>query len=112
MEIPNVHLVSEDGYEFFVSRECAKHSGTLRTMLEGQPSDEMVSIPLHGISGKLLEIAVDYMYFRQMFSRAPCQDAIPNFEINPACALELLLVCLFLAPSPPPRSRPAHYLDL
>ncbi|ELP87889.1 transcription elongation factor B polypeptide, putative [Entamoeba invadens IP1] len=98
MDIPNLKLISQDGHEFFISRECAQHSGTLKTMLEDQPTEGIITIPIPGIPSKLLERTIDYMYYRQMYSRAPSQDAIPNFDVDPSNALELLLA--------------AHYLDL
>ncbi|EMH76325.1 hypothetical protein EHI8A_063850 [Entamoeba histolytica HM-1:IMSS-B] len=78
MDIPNLKLISQDGHEFYISR--------------------IITIPIPGIPSKLLERTIEYMYYRQMYSRAPSQDVIPNFDIDPSNALELLLA--------------SHYLDL
>ena len=66
-------------------------------MIEDQP-EGLITIPILGITSKLLEKTIEYMYYKQLYSHALSQDVIPPFDIDPSIALELLLA--------------SHYLDL
>lgn len=108
-----VTLVSSDGFFFVISREAALVSRTLRGML-GAGSTQFASsialvltnshvggfvestsnrVKLPNISGVLLEKVCEYLYFNVKYKD---KTGVPQFEIPPEMALELLVVADFL----------------
>ncbi|CDO56682.1 similar to Saccharomyces cerevisiae YPL046C ELC1 Elongin C [Geotrichum candidum] len=90
-----VTLVSSDGFSFVVLREAALVSGTLRGMLSGTGFVESTSniVKLPNISGILLEKVCEYLYFNLKYKN---KTGVPQFEIPPELALEMLVVADFL----------------
>ena len=96
-----VKLVSGDGQEFFVERECALLSGTIRAMLEG-PGSAMYreqidqTLPFRDISGPVLEKVVQYFYYKRKYQKTSVGQDTPEFTIEPEIALDLLMASNFL----------------
>lgn len=96
-----VKLVSGDGQEFFVERECALLSGTIRAMLEGPGSgvtreEKEQTLPFRDISGPVLEKVVQYFYYKRKYQKASLAQDTPEFVIDPKIVLELLMASNFL----------------
>ena len=96
-----VKLVSGDGQEFFVERECAMFSGTIRAMLEGPGSvmyREQIeqTLPFRDISGPVLERVIQYLYYKRKYQKASLGQDTPEFAIDPEMVLDLLMASNFL----------------
>ena len=63
-----IKLISSDGKEFTIPRECALYSGTLRAMLEEDINQTEITIP--SVNGKYLGKLIQYMYYKQNYSKA------------------------------------------
>eukprot|EP00555_Chaetoceros_dichaeta_P003519 CAMPEP_0198250042 /NCGR_PEP_ID=MMETSP1447-20131203/1372_1 /TAXON_ID=420782 /ORGANISM="Chaetoceros dichaeta, Strain CCMP1751" /LENGTH=101 /DNA_ID=CAMNT_0043934807 /DNA_START=51 /DNA_END=356 /DNA_ORIENTATION=+ len=91
-----VKLVSADDKEFFLDRKVAiACSETMKAMLEGnfrESEDNIIRFP--DIGGTILEKVVQYMYYKMRNQKAT--GPIPEFPIDPACALELLVASNYL----------------
>ena len=93
-----VKLVSSDGFEFIVLHEAALISGTLKGMLQGQGQgrfQESVDnrVTLESINAVLLEKVCEYLYFHLRYKDA---KEVPEFDIAPEMALNLLVAADFL----------------
>lgn len=96
-----VKLVSGDGQEFFVERECALLSGTIRAMLEGPGNgvtreEQEQTLPFRDISGPVLEKVVQYFYYKRKYQKVSLAQDTPEFVIDPKIVLELLMASNFL----------------
>ncbi|CAG8453963.1 8517_t:CDS:2 [Funneliformis caledonium] len=82
-----VKLTSSDGFEFYIERNAALISGTIKNML---------SSPVHfrDITAVILEKVCQYLYYKSRYTAS--QTDIPAFPIEPNLALELLMVADFL----------------
>lgn len=94
----NVKLISSDGKEFIVDREVAKMSGTIKMMLESQFSESKGEIQFQEISGNILEKVVEYLHYKVKYMNVTSSQngKIPNFEIPPEIALDLLMASTYL----------------
>ncbi|KAK9454328.1 BTB/POZ protein [Dipodascopsis uninucleata] len=92
-----VRLVSSDGYEYSILKSAAAVSGTLRGMLN-QTSNFVEAkqnrVILPNISGVLLEKVCEYLYYNLKHQNNP--GLIPEFDVPPEMALELLVASDFL----------------
>ncbi|KAK9390742.1 BTB/POZ protein [Lipomyces mesembrius] len=92
-----VRLVSSDGFEYSILRSAAAVSGTLRGMLS-QSSNFVEAkqnrVVLPNISGVLLEKVCEYLYYNLKHQNNP--GNIPEFDVPPEMALELLVASDFL----------------
>jgi len=90
-----VKLVSADGPEFFIERRIALQVDTMKAMLEGnfRESEEGV-IRFPDIAGKTLEKIIQYLHYKDKYSNSTAR--IPEFQIEPDEALELLVAANYL----------------
>jgi transcription elongation factor B subunit 1 len=89
-----VKLISAEGHEFFVDRRCAMVSGTIKAMLQGQFSESRGEIRFPEIPAIVLEKAIQYLYYKVRYTNST--QRIPDFDIDPALALDLLMVANYL----------------
>lgn len=91
-----VKLISAEGHEYFVDQEVAvSASKTIRCMLEGsfrEAQDKVIRFP--DISSYVLERVIKYMHYRAQYSKSG--GRLPQFAIEPECALELLIAAKYL----------------
>lgn len=116
-QLPNkatVKLISSDGFEFILPKECALGSGTLRSMLQssGQFEETITNeVHLREIKAQVLERVVQYLIYKNKYSQQLLSPSatvtgsgstqttaveIPEFKIDPEIALELLMASDFL----------------
>lgn len=89
-----VKLISSDGFQFIISKECASISGTLKNMISDTFEEGMTNtIKLHDIDGLVLEKIVEYLYYNYKYK--DCVD-VPEFIVPTEMALELLVAADFL----------------
>jgi len=100
-----VKLVSAEGDEFYADREVITNgSKTIETMLEGgrfrESCENLIRFP--EISTRILEKVLQYMYFKYKYSAninnnmPSSTNRIPDFQIEPEIALELLVASSYL----------------
>jgi hypothetical protein len=89
-----IKLKSAEGHEFFIERRCAVVSGTIKAMLSGQFAESRGEISFPEISGVILEKLIQYLYYKVRFNNSSLR--IPEFEIEPEIALELLVAAGYL----------------
>lgn len=89
-----VKLISAEGHEFFVDRRCAMVSGTIKSMLSGQFAESRGEIRFPEIPAIVLEKVIQYLYYKVRYSNS--SQRVPDFEIDPALALDLLTVANYL----------------
>ena len=77
-----------------IDRKCANSSGTIKAMLSGQFSESSGEIRFQEISTPILEKVIQYFYYKLRYSNS--QVRIPEFDIDPEIALELLMAANFL----------------
>ncbi|CAI2356066.1 unnamed protein product [Caenorhabditis sp. 36 PRJEB53466] len=100
IEGPNskyVKLVSSDEHEFIIKRELALTSGTIRSMLSGPgvyQENETNVVYFREIPSHVLQKVCQYFAYRVRYEHAT--NEIPQFEIEPELALELLMAANFL----------------
>ncbi|KAK9450484.1 BTB/POZ protein [Limtongia smithiae] len=92
-----VNLVSSDGYTYPILRSAALISGTLRGMLSN--SSNFVEarenrVELKQISAVNLEKVCEYLYYNLKHQNNP--GNIPDFDMPPEMALELLVAADYL----------------
>ncbi|GMI43026.1 hypothetical protein TrCOL_g2438 [Triparma columacea] len=90
-----VKLVSAEGHEFFVTRQVACVSGTIRAMLEGgftEANEGKITFP--EIKTAILEKTIQYCHYKLKYNGASVR--IPEFPIEPEIALELLMSSNYL----------------
>ncbi len=90
-----IKITSSDGKEFFIDREVAKGSGTIKTMLESQFYESKGEIQFQEIPGNILEKVIQYLYYKAQYTNSTSK-VITNFEIPPEMALELLMASNYL----------------
>ncbi|CAM9857937.1 unnamed protein product [Phaeothamnion confervicola] len=91
---PFVKLISADRAVFWVDRKCAMVSGTVRAMLQGSFAESSGEILFGEINTPVLEKVIQYMYYKVRYTNSTVR--IPEFEIEPELALELLMAANFL----------------
>jgi hypothetical protein len=91
-----VRLISADGYDFFIEKSIAiQGSSTIRLMLEGnfrEAIENVITFP--DLSAYVLEQVIRYLHYKSQYSRS--NSRIPEFPIDPAVALELLIAAKYL----------------
>ena len=89
-----VKLISAEGHEVVVDRQCAQTSGTIKAMLSGSFTESSGEIKFPEISTPILEKVIQYFYYKASYKNS--QVRIPEFAIEPEVALELLMAANFL----------------
>jgi transcription elongation factor B subunit 1 len=89
-----VKLISAEGHEFFVDRRCAVVSGTIKAMLSSQFAEKRGEVRFPEIPGVILEKVVQYLYYKVRYTNS--SQRVPQFEIPPDIALELLMASNYL----------------
>merc|ERR1711966_175000 len=92
-----VKLISSEGHEFIIEREAAMVSGTIKNMLSSpgmfvEASGEINFPELHS---DVLEKVCQYMHYKLKYTNCT-QPQIPDFEIEPEIALNLLMAANYL----------------
>ena len=89
-----VILRSGDDHVFYVLRDAAMGSSTIERMLSGnfQESEGVIRFP--DISTEVLEKVIEYLYYKHKFANSA--SPIPEFDIEPENAMELLMAANFL----------------
>ena len=98
-----VKLISSDGKEFVLEKECACASGFINRLIHSASKWEetqgpITTLRLKNITADILEIIIKYFYFKHKWDRS--DDDPPDFgakHIPPAKVVQLLMA--------------AHYLD-
>lgn len=93
-ELGMVKLVSSENHEFWVDRKCATVSGTIKAMLAGNFAESKGEIRFPELSAHILEKVIQYMYYKIKYTNSTVR--IPEFQIEPEIALELLMAANFL----------------
>jgi transcription elongation factor B subunit 1 len=90
-----VTLISSDGYSYVISREAAMVSGTLSGMLGSSSFEEARSgkVRLVNMNGVLLEKICEYLCYNLKYRN---KSDVPDFDVPPEMALELLVAADFL----------------
>ena len=83
-----------EGHEFFIDRRCAMVSGTIKSMLSGQFAESRGEIRFPEIPGIVLEKVCQYLYYRVRYTNS--SQRVPEFNIDPSIALDLLMVANYL----------------
>ncbi|KAJ3285396.1 hypothetical protein HK104_009516 [Borealophlyctis nickersoniae] len=92
-----VKLISSDGFEFVIDRKCAMASGTIKNMLSspGQFTEALQNeVNFRDIKAIILEKVCKYLYYKVRYTNTT--QEIPEFQIDPEIALELLMAADFL----------------
>jgi transcription elongation factor B subunit 1 len=89
-----IKLISGEGHEFFVDRRCAMVSGTIKAMLSGQFAESRGEVRFPEIPGVVLERVIQYLYYKVRYTHS--SQRVPNFEVEPEIALELLMASNYL----------------
>jgi elongin-C len=89
-----IKLISGEGHEFFVDRRCAMVSGTIKAMLSGQFAESRGEVRFPEIPGVVLERVIQYLYYKVRYTHST--QRVPNFEVEPEIALELLMASNYL----------------
>eukprot|EP01040_Poterioochromonas_malhamensis_P010864 gene10864-11841_t len=89
-----IKLKSAEGHEFFVDRRCALISGTIKTMLSGQFAESRGEVSFPEIPAAVLEKLIQYLYYKVRYTNSSTR--IPEFNIEPEMALELLIAAGYL----------------
>eukprot|EP00127_Corallochytrium_limacisporum_P003578 Clim_evm61s150 gene=Clim_evmTU61s150 len=96
-KVEYVKLISSDGHEFVVKRECAMVSGTIKSMLSGPgqfSENESNEIMFREITSHILEKVCTYFYYKVRYANSTTE--IPDFPIPNEQAIELLMASNFL----------------
>nr|KMM66665.1 hypothetical protein CPAG_03003 [Coccidioides posadasii RMSCC 3488] len=97
MEPPEfVTLVSNDGFEFVISRSAACISGTIRRMLDpASKFSEAVTgrCVFEDLNGVVLEKVCEYFLYHE---KNKGQSEVPDMDIPPELCLELLIAADYL----------------
>jgi transcription elongation factor B subunit 1 len=89
-----VRIKSAEGHEFVVSREAAMVSGTIKAMLSGDFKEARGEICFPEITTAVLEKVIQYCHYKHRYENA--SGAVPEFEVKPEYALELLMAANYL----------------
>eukprot|EP01099_Mayorella_cantabrigiensis_P008850 TRINITY_DN883_c0_g1_i1.p1 TRINITY_DN883_c0_g1~~TRINITY_DN883_c0_g1_i1.p1 ORF type:complete len:123 (+),score=37.06 TRINITY_DN883_c0_g1_i1:82-450(+) len=97
MDSEYVKLISAEGHEFFLNKQAALVSGTIKSMLTTPGAfmeQDLGEITFREIPTKILEKVIQYFYYRLKYSNSAVE--IPEFPIEAETALELLMAANFL----------------
>ena len=89
-----IKLISGEGHEFLVDRRCAMVSGTIKAMLSGQFAESRGEVRFPEIPGVVLERVIQYLHYKVRYTHS--SQRVPNFEVEPEIALELLMASNYL----------------
>ncbi|VEL07442.1 unnamed protein product [Protopolystoma xenopodis] len=92
-----VKLVSQDDHEFYVKREYALTSGTIKAMLSGPGQfreNETNEVHFREIPSHVLQKVCSYFVYKVRYTNSTSE--IPEFPIPPEICLELLMAANFL----------------
>lgn len=89
-----IKLISAEGHEFYVDKRCAMVSGTIKAMLQSQFAESRGEVRFPEIPGVVLEKVIQYLHYKVRYANS--SQRIPNFEISPEIALELLMASNYL----------------
>lgn len=89
-----IKLKSAEGHEFFVDRRAAMVSGTIKTMLSGQFAESRGEVNFPEIPAVVLEKLIQYLYYKVRYTNS--SQRIPEFQIEPEIAMELLIAAGYL----------------
>jgi len=89
-----IKLISAEGHEFYVDRKCAMVSGTIKSMLAGQFAESSGEISFPEIPAIVLEKVVQYLYYKVRHTNST--QRVPQFDIEPEIALEVLMASNYL----------------
>uniref|UniRef100_A0A0N5AVY0 Elongin-C n=1 Tax=Syphacia muris TaxID=451379 RepID=A0A0N5AVY0_9BILA len=92
-----VKLISSDGHEFIIKRNLALTSGTIKAMLSGPGTyaeNESNEVNFREIPSHVLQKVCQYFSYKVRFTNSATE--IPEFQIAPEVALELLMAANFL----------------
>ncbi|GAX84147.1 hypothetical protein CEUSTIGMA_g11570.t1 [Chlamydomonas eustigma] len=93
-----VKLVSREGFEFIIDYKAACVSNTIRNMLSSQGSfteTELGEVKFPEIPTPILEKVCQYFYYKLRYQNSTTKN-IPEFQVPPEIALELLMAANFL----------------
>lgn len=93
-----VKIVSADGHNFYIKKEYALFSGTIRAMFSTagssiDPESENV-VTLHNIYSDVVAIICDYLTYKGSYNDAILR--LPPFSINPELSLQVIAASNFL----------------
>lgn len=90
-----VKLVSNDNHEYYIQRDLAETSRIIRDMLHcpGR-STSNCTVYLHMVNSRTLQKVCHYLAYQKQYLRR--NGEIESFNIEPAGAMDLLLVAGFL----------------
>ncbi|CAK0784507.1 hypothetical protein CVIRNUC_007711 [Coccomyxa viridis] len=94
----SVKLVSAEGFEFTVDYKAACVSNTIKQMLSSEGNfteTELGEINFPEISAPILEKICEYFYYKLRYMNESSKT-IPEFQIPPEMALELLKASNYL----------------
>ncbi|VDK73375.1 unnamed protein product [Cylicostephanus goldi] len=92
-----VKLVSSDGHQFFIKKTLASISGTIKAMLSGPgqySENESNEVNFREIPSHVLQKVCQYFSYKDRYTSSATE--IPEFNITPEVALELLMAANFL----------------
>ncbi len=91
-----VKITSGSGQEFCIERKAAMVSGTIKSMLNGNPFAESINneVVFRDIATPILEKVIHYLYYKLKYPISSSDS--PEFIIEPEIALELLMAANFL----------------
>ena len=94
-----IRLESADGHVFVIDEQAGLASQTISSMfapeIKAIASDSGAPIQFKVISTAILEKVCQYFYYKKKYSKV-VTEKIPDFEIDPKIALELLMAANFL----------------
>merc|ERR1712070_700902 len=92
-----VKLISSEGHEYIIEREAAMVSGTIKNMLSspGMFMEASGEIKFPELQADVLEKVCQYMHYKLKYTNST-QPQIPDFEIEPEIALNLLMAANYL----------------
>eukprot|EP00010_Vexillifera_abyssalis_P007029 CAMPEP_0201546300 /NCGR_PEP_ID=MMETSP0173_2-20130828/2624_1 /ASSEMBLY_ACC=CAM_ASM_000268 /TAXON_ID=218659 /ORGANISM="Vexillifera sp., Strain DIVA3 564/2" /LENGTH=112 /DNA_ID=CAMNT_0047954925 /DNA_START=55 /DNA_END=393 /DNA_ORIENTATION=+ len=94
-----IRLESAEGHVFVVDEDAARASQTIAAMFapEIKPIMEASGNPIqfNEIGTPILEKVIKYFYYKKKYSKV-VTEKIPDFQIEPEIALELLMAANFL----------------
>ncbi|KAE9416032.1 hypothetical protein Angca_008563, partial [Angiostrongylus cantonensis] len=96
-DAPYVKLVSSDGHQFYIKKELALTSGTIKAMLSGPgqySENESNEVNFREIPSHVLQKVCQYFAYKVRYTSSATE--IPEFIITPEVALELLMAANFL----------------
>ena len=89
-----IKLISAEGHEFYCDRRCSQVSGTIKAMLQSQFAESRGEVRFPEIPGVILEKVIQYLYYKVRYTNST--QRIPNFDLAPEIALELLMAANYL----------------